>query len=290
MNYIIYDLEWNQPPDELSVVTDPICLEGEIVELGAVKLNEQFQPVEEFRRFVKPEYYPKMHKRIASLTGITDKILAEQGVSFPEMYESFTSWCGAEYTLMSWSMSDLPILIDNLLLHGMDVSRLPECCDIQRIFSREIMRGSTRYSLDTALAILKEKGDTAHDALNDARNTAKVCSHLNLEEYIGEYAAKAFAEQPLPITYETRQQLREDEALRRFACPWCGETVTCEPWIPNMGNTLLGYGVCPQEDEFLMELTSSHRPDGRFSARRILYEMSDDLWDIYMDKKEPVGV
>ena len=109
MNYIIYDLEWNQPPDETAVVTDPLLLEGEIVELGAVKLNEQFQPVDEFRMFVTPKYYPKMHKRIASLTGISDKILAEQGVSFPEMYEKFIAWCGQDYTFMTWSMSDLPI-------------------------------------------------------------------------------------------------------------------------------------------------------------------------------------
>lgn len=290
MHYIIYDLEWNQPPEETAVITTPVLLEGEIVELGAVKLNEQFQPVDEFRMFVTPKFYPKMHKRIVSLTGISDKRLAQEGVTFPEMYEKFTAWCGQEYTLMTWSMSDLPILVDNLLAHGMDVSKLPECCDVQRIFSREIMRGNTRYSLDTALAILKEKGDTAHDALHDARNTAKVCDHLNLEEYIGEYTARVFAEPSGNITYETRQQLREDPSLRQFICPWCGATVTCEPWVLGVGNTLLGYGLCLQEDEFLLEVTSSHHPSGGFAAKRLLFEMSDDLWDVYMDKKEPVGV
>lgn len=290
MNYIIYDLEWNQPPEETAVVTNPVFLEGEIVELGAVKLNEQFQTVDEFRMFVTPKFYPKMHKRIASLTGISDRVLAQEGVPFPELYERFTAWCGDAYTLMTWSMSDLPILIDNLLAHGMDVSDLPDCCDIQRIFSREIMRGNTRYSLDTALAILKEKGDTAHDALHDARNTAKICDHLNLEEYIGEYTAKVFAEIPNGVAYESRQQVREDKSLLQFTCPWCGEQVTCEPWISYMGNTFSAYGLCPQEDEFLAELRIHAHPDGNFSAKRILFEMSDDLWDLYLEKKEALGV
>ena len=38
------------------------------------------------------------------------------------------------------STSDLPVLLDNLQLHELDVTILPDYCDVQRIFSREIMR------------------------------------------------------------------------------------------------------------------------------------------------------
>lgn len=290
MNYIIFDLEWNQPPDETAIVTQPLCLEGEIIEIGAVKLNDRFELVDDFCAYVTPKFYPKMHKRIATLTGIHDRTLAEKGMPFPEMHRQFLQWCGEEYAFMTWSMSDLPVLIDNMLIHGIDMSNLPECYDIQRIFSREIMRGSTRYSLDTALSILKEKGEVAHDALHDARNTAKVCNHLDLEQYLGEYAARVFAEQPDPTVYETRQQLLQAQALRQFTCPWCEETVTVEQWLGYLGNTSLGYGLCPQEDEFFVELTVKRHPKGGFCAQRLIYEMSDDLWDVYMDRKEALGV
>lgn len=290
VNYIVLDLEWNQPLDQGALVTDPVCLNGEIIQLGAVKLNEQFAVVDEFCMYVQPQYYPKLHNRIVALTGISDKTLAEKGVSFPEMYDCFMQWCGDEYTFVTWSMSDLPILIDNLIIHQMDLSGLPVCYDIQRIFSREIMRGNTRYSLETALSILKEHGDTSHDALHDARNTAKVCDHLDLELYLNEYASQVFAERPSQTIYDTRQDIRDDPTLRQFLCPWCGEAVTCEPWISYQGNTFAGYGLCPREDEFLVELSIVRRPDGRFSAKRTIYEMSDDLWDVYMDKKEALGV
>ena len=101
----------------------------------------------------------------------------------------------------------MPMLINNILLHGLDISNLPEYYDIPRIFSREIMRGETRYSLDTALSLIKERGDTAHDALHDARNTAKICNPLELDKYIEEYASRVFAEKPSGKEYETRREL-----------------------------------------------------------------------------------
>jgi hypothetical protein len=109
--------------------------------------------VDELRLFVKPVYYAKIHNKVASLTGIHNRDLAEKGVPFSEAYDKFITWCGNQYAFMTWSMSDLPILIDNMILHNLDISIFPVCYDIQRIFGREIMRSETRYSLETALSL-----------------------------------------------------------------------------------------------------------------------------------------
>lgn len=288
MNYIIFDLEWNQPADERSAVQDPIYLNGEIVEIGAVKLNENFCPMDELRLYITPKYYTRMHHEIVLLTGIKDKLLAEQGIPFPEAYRKFIDWCGEEYAFMTWSMNDMPMLVDNMVLHGIDISDLPECYDVQRIFSREIMRGNTRYSLDTALALMKEEGDKAHDALHDARNTAKICNHLELDQYLGEYTSKVFAEKPSGKRYSTKREILDDTSLLEFHCPWCGKPVKCEPWLALNGGAPLAYGVCPDGDEFLVQLSIVFHQRGEYSAKRMIFEMSDDLWDIYMDKKEAV--
>jgi inhibitor of KinA sporulation pathway (predicted exonuclease) len=290
MNYIVFDLEWNQPPSWDQAVKSPLFLVGEIIEIGAVKLDEKFQLVDEKRLFVTPQYYKKMHKEVAALTGIRDSDLAEKGMPFPEAYEEFIRWCGDDYAFMTWSMNDVPMLIDNMSLHGMDVSQFPDCYDIQRIFSREIMRGQTRYSLETALTLMREKGDSAHDALHDARNTAKICDHLELENYIGEYTSRIFAEPPSGRIYETRYQILSDPQLKQFTCPWCGRPVSCEPWVSLSGSTHWGYGMCSEGDEFLVELGVVHQGRREFSVKRLIFEMSDDLWDIYMDKKEALGV
>ena len=77
MNYIIFDLEWNQGPEEEQGI-------GEIVQIGAVKMDDCFEAVDELRLYVKPFLYPKLHNRIATLTGIRQQDLQTQGLPFPE--------------------------------------------------------------------------------------------------------------------------------------------------------------------------------------------------------------
>lgn len=286
MNYIIFDLEWNQCGSDSEILTDPVCLPGEIIEIGAVKLNDSFQKVDELRLYIKPQYYQKLHRRIVTLTGIRDQVLAERGLPFPQAYEKFRDFCGDEYSFMTWSTSDLPILVDNMLLHGIDVSNLPDTYDLQRIFCREIMRFSRRMSLDDALKVLNEKGDTAHDALNDSRNTALVCNHLDLEEYGGEYVSRAFAELPRKEVFESLKAALADPGLRTYTCPWCGEAVTGEPWLRVEHDEFLSMGRCSEGDEILLTLELTPTAANRYHPRRIFYEMSDDLWEEYNERKE----
>ena len=286
MNYIIFDLEWNQCGSDSEILTDPVCLPGEIIEIGAVKLDDSFQKVDELRLYIKPKYYQKLHRRIVTLTGIRDQILAEQGLPFPQAYEKFRDFCGEEYSFMTWSTSDLPILVDNMLLHGIDVSNLPDTYDLQRIFCREIMRFSRRMSLDDALKVLNEKGDTAHDALNDSRNTALVCNHLDLEEYGGEYVSRAFAELPRKEVFESPKAALADPGLRTYSCPWCGEAVTGDPWLRVEHDEFISMGRCSEGDEILLTLELTPTAANRYHPRRIFYEMSDDLWEEYNERKE----
>lgn len=286
MNYIIFDLEWNQCGSETEMITQPVCLPGEIIEIGAVKLDDAFQKIDELRLYIKPKYYEKLHRRIVTLTGIRDKTLAEQGLSFPEAYRKFRAFCGEEYSFMTWSTSDLPILIDNMLLHGIDISDLPDTYDLQRIFCKEIMRFSRRMSLDDALKVLGEKGDTAHDALNDSKNTALVCNHLDLEEYAGEYVSRAFAEPPLKLVFDSPRAALASQELRQLNCPWCGQSIQAAPWLSMDHQEYISMASCDQGDELLISLELISTGSNRFHPRRVFYEMSDDLWEEYSDRSE----
>lgn len=290
MNYIIFDLEWNQPTEEATAIQEPFYLPGEIIEIGAAKLDEHFHVIDTLRVYSKPQHYKKMHKRIASLTGIHDKLLEEQGLPFPEAYRKFIDWCGEKYAFMTWSMSDLPTLIDNMALHGIDISGLPDWYDLQRIFGREIMRGTVKYSLEYAMEVLGESGDAAHDAMNDSVNTAKICDHLDLEEYLDEYASRVFAELPNDRSFDSQQTVLQDPELLRFSCPWCGKAVACEGWIHDWKQNYVSYGQDEDGDEFYVTLSVSRLCDGTFRAKRIFQEMSDDLWEQYQDKKEALEV
>ena len=285
MNYVVFDLEWNQSAGEAEQVTEPCCLAGEIIEIGAVQLNEKFETIDETCIYVMPKFYTHMDSRIAALTKINNSRLQRDGIPFPQAYRQFCDWCGEEYAFMTWSESDMHAMIENLLVHGMDVSEFPVCYDIQRIFDREIMRDNRQCSLDKAIEILGERGDRAHDALHDARNTVLVCNHLDLDVYLEEYGSRVFAEVPDGRVYGSWLEVLQEPCNAEFACPWCGTTGTVEGWLQTRGCNVIGYGVCAEEDEFILCLNIHKSSDG-YRVNRMLYEMSDDLWDRYQDKLE----
>ena len=74
MDYIIFDLEWNQPySNDISFMKRArMPLTGEIIQIGAIKLNENLEIVDSFTMYVKPKYLPHMHKHVKAHTAIND--------------------------------------------------------------------------------------------------------------------------------------------------------------------------------------------------------------------------
>ena len=103
-NYIIFDLEWNQSPRgrEDSVADFPF----EIIEIGAVKLDENFQMVDEFHRLIRPQVYGQMHHMISEVTHMNMEELKARGMDFPEAARQFLCWCGEEPVYGTWGSMD----------------------------------------------------------------------------------------------------------------------------------------------------------------------------------------
>ena len=93
MQYIVLDLEWNQPwpgsPSAKKVL--PVPVHGEIIQIGAVRLSEDRQLEDEFSALIQPKYYRKLNRRVSSLTGIKEARLREEGVPFSEAIAQFRS-------------------------------------------------------------------------------------------------------------------------------------------------------------------------------------------------------
>ncbi len=82
MQYIILDMEWNQPwPGSYSAKKAlPSPMRGEIVQIGAVRMTQEQQIADEFQILIRPKYFKKMNRKVASLTGIRDSLLREKRV------------------------------------------------------------------------------------------------------------------------------------------------------------------------------------------------------------------
>ena len=68
-NYIVFDLEWNQGKSVKE--RNGKSLPFEIIEIGAVRLDENRNKTGEFSRLVRPQVYKKMHKITEDLIHIT---------------------------------------------------------------------------------------------------------------------------------------------------------------------------------------------------------------------------
>ena len=84
MNYIVLDLEWNQGSGRAEASEE---LQFEIIEIGAVCLNEEGVIVGEFSRLIKPQIYHEMHKITSRLIHLQMQEL-EQGEPFCEVMRS----------------------------------------------------------------------------------------------------------------------------------------------------------------------------------------------------------
>ncbi|MBR6708562.1 MAG: exonuclease, partial [Clostridia bacterium] len=75
MKYIVLDMEWNQPYAPKCVDRASFPLIGEIIQIGAVMLDEQadgsFAIIDEFKETIAPTYYTKLHSGVKKVTGLS---------------------------------------------------------------------------------------------------------------------------------------------------------------------------------------------------------------------------
>ncbi len=108
MNYIVFDLEWNQSPGGKKFSESRLPFE--IIEIGAVKLNEQKEIVDTFHRLIRPKVYKWIHSSVHEVIHVDYKEL-EKGQAFEDAVREFLEWCGASWYFLpgairtSWSCS-----------------------------------------------------------------------------------------------------------------------------------------------------------------------------------------
>ena len=180
MIHVVIDLEMN--PNRNKEIRR--LLPEEVIEIGAVKLDENFKQVDEFQRYVKPEY-GSITQHISKLTGITDATVADKN-PFAVEFNNFLSWIGTDdAALYSWSNSDLAQFQSECAfkLPEFDLSRLENnWIDLQKAFDNKIGLNSN-LALSTALGAMNRnfKG-IQHTALADASNTAAILILMQDEE------------------------------------------------------------------------------------------------------------
>lgn len=192
MYYIIFDLEWNNAYNH-----SLHRYLNEIIEIGAVKLDENLNIADTFKQMVIPKYTGKLSNRCKKLTKITPEEISENGIDFKSAFSDFSRWSsGRDNVFMSWSNSDLYVLSYNFLLYNgsCKVDFMNNYCDVQKYCMSFIVKDGNNASNQISLAACADtfgvKADTEkfHRALSDCLVTAecfkKVYDKDRLSNYI----------------------------------------------------------------------------------------------------------
>ena len=304
MNYVVVDLEWNQAMSSKSSVFNklPIKLRGEIIEIGAVKLNEDMTPGEEFTIDVKPVYFKRMHYKVKKLTGFDKERLA-LGHMFPDAFEQFRQWCGDDVTFITWGCDDRGIMEQNIIIHDLDWDWISSWINLQLIYNMQTDGDKNQKSLATAMEHFEiEQTRVAHDALGDAYNTALVCTKLDMIRGLAQYdeatrtlatktrksesgdgAHDALEHRVFP-GYISKSDAFADEQLVNTLCPKCGGELSAQRWINQGDQRYMNLFSCPDCGSYLLRLKFRKHEDNTWSANRLVYEADDGMIDFYRSK------
>lgn len=187
MKHIVVDLEMNNIRRRSEA--RKICT-NEIIEIGASMLDENLWEIGKFQIYVKPEYNDVIVPKISKLTGITNEMVAN-APTFSVAFKQFTDWClniKDDVMIYAWSNTDHSQVMKEIQLKQYKLSeeehKLMEHgwtdfqneFDIHLGFERQI---SLKLALDMAGIDFNGR---QHDALDDARNTAKLLRVFKDEE------------------------------------------------------------------------------------------------------------
>lgn len=168
MRYIVVDLEWNNAFSSKSKRAI-----NEIIEIGAVKLDENLNILDTLSTFVRPVVGKKLSKRVVDMTSITDSDVAG-GISFINAVKLLNSWINKEDIVMTWGDTDIRVLVENCkeFSLGETVPFIGRYLDLQKYCQSEMGQGSASQQLGLSAAAellgVEEDKFSHHRALDDS--------------------------------------------------------------------------------------------------------------------------
>lgn len=283
MYYITLDLEWNQAYAQKALAVQRQLgsrLRGEVIQIGAVKLDKNMNFCGSYQIIVKPRYYKKLHKHVSELTGITQEQM-DLGTPLTVAAERFRKWCGKDFAFLTWGPDDIPMLKENFHVNDIDSSWLLNVYDLQRVFNKQVDGSSKQRSLEYAMEHFSiPQNLPAHDALNDAYFTALVAQRLDVAEGVRTYndGEREFLECDVigdadagDDGYVTIGEMLDDPTVKEPVCPLCGTALSrMDKTLHSKGQRYTFHFGCKKHGDMLLVLKLHRNFNETWRAKRTL--------------------
>ncbi len=305
MNYIIFDLEWNQ--STLGKAFEKENFPFEIIEIGAVKLDDNREFVDTFQCVIKPQVYRDLFPITREIVHIKQKEL-KKGTPFAEVVKSFFEWCGEEFRFCTWGAMDLFELQRNMRYYGIKemITKPFFFYDVQKLFSLQTEGKKNPKTLEYAVEYFQlEKEGSFHRALNDAEYTAKVLQKLDWATAKNFYSIDCFCnpktkEEEIEVIYKNyskyitrefsnREELFRDRDIRKLVCFHCKKTATKKiDWFSNNPKNYYALAYC-REHGYLkgrIQINKSTDTKKTYAVKIVSGISKEAAQDVVLHRKE----
>lgn len=249
MNFVTVDLEWNG-----SFVKKVHSYFNEIIEVGAVKLDEHLQEIDRFQAIIRPVVSKKLTALVTDLTSITDDDVSDGG-TFTGAMAALSKWIGkTETVILTWSTTDLLVLLENYRYFRKTdtIPFMTAYVDLQAYYQqRQELPSAQQVGLSRACEQLgiSEEDVSHHRALDDSILTGRVLQRIYDPESFLKTVRPADADFYRRVTFKNTfvtdptSPLVKREYLR-FVCEECGKKLHfAGKWRPRH-RAIGAAGVC----------------------------------------------
>jgi inhibitor of KinA sporulation pathway (predicted exonuclease) len=168
---VVYDLEftaWDGSQERKWMAPGEF---KEVIQIGAVKVDEHFSPQETFNLLVQPRLNRVLSPFIQTLTGISNAALAKAGIDFADAFTRFVAFAGA-LPVVAFGRDDL-VLADNIRLYGLTaLPPMPDWIDIRHWLIKNGIDVRGMHACDVGPAAGVPFEGQTHDGLFDALSVA----------------------------------------------------------------------------------------------------------------------
>lgn len=303
MNYIVFDLEWNQCP--YGKEKENKRLPFEIIEIGAVKLDENRNILDSFQQFIKPAVYRKLHFRTREILDI-DKQDLEKGASFREAVKKFIDWCGKDAKFCTWGPADLVELQRNMrFYHLLGLLKGPlYYYDVQKLFGLFFEGEKSFRSLENAIEFLHMKKEGQfHRALNDAYYTAEIFSQIPISVVTENYSIDCYQNPKnrkdqiytvfpnyskfISREFQSKEDAMKDRDVTCTKCFFCGRTAKKKVrWFSVNTKSHLCLAYCPDHGYFKGKARLKKTDDEKYYVVKTLKSIDEKEAADIREKKD----
>lgn len=228
MHFVIIDLEWNNTYGRKTK-----SFINEIIEIGAIMLDEKLAEVSRFSCFIKSQIGKKLRGSVKELTHITKEDL-DGGMPFTKALSELRRWIGGrENTVVTWGDGDIRVMIENYrYLNGLEVIPfLTNYADLQGYFQRVMKTSPARQvGLSAAAEMLgiNVEGYSLHRAVDDCELTAECFRRLYDKKLFFEHIKKCDHDfygrlSFKPYIISNINSTLVDKTKLSYICESCGE-------------------------------------------------------------------